>query len=247
MASKKETGFTKNVANFQQLISFCTAYGVKYTPSKDNLILMNLNLKHNEAEVGIQSVKIAKTALDNAINDRLALFKPMKKLATRIISALKVSGASPEKIKDAQGMYRKIQGGRAARMKTAVNGTAEGEAIEKKNISVSQQGYDMQISHFEHLIHILNSEVNYNPNENDLKVSSLSTYRSELQQATARVMTAFTAAVNARNRRDTVLFDKNTGLCKVAQDVKEYVRSIYGSGSPEHLQVRSINFSAKRV
>lgn len=34
MASTSETGHAKNVANFSTLISFCTAYGTKYNPSK---------------------------------------------------------------------------------------------------------------------------------------------------------------------------------------------------------------------
>ena len=29
MASKSETGHSKNVANFEDLISFCTGYGTK--------------------------------------------------------------------------------------------------------------------------------------------------------------------------------------------------------------------------
>ena len=34
MASNSETGHAKNVANFEDLISFCTGYGATYNPSK---------------------------------------------------------------------------------------------------------------------------------------------------------------------------------------------------------------------
>jgi len=34
MASTSETGHAKNVANFEDLISFCTGYGTAYNPSK---------------------------------------------------------------------------------------------------------------------------------------------------------------------------------------------------------------------
>ncbi|MBK7148718.1 MAG: hypothetical protein IPH78_07800 [Bacteroidetes bacterium] len=34
MASTTETGHAKNVANFEDLISFCTGYGASYNPSK---------------------------------------------------------------------------------------------------------------------------------------------------------------------------------------------------------------------
>ena len=247
MSKSQETGLMKNVANFRQLISFCTAYGTKYTPVKDDLVLINLNTKHNEAESVIESAKRAKVALDDAINERQILFEPLRKLTTRIISALKVSGASQEKIEDALAMNRKIQGRRATALKTNGNGTPEAEAVEARSISVSQQSYDMLISHFQHLIQILETEVNYNPIENDLKIASLSQYRSDLQLVCARVVGAYTASLNARSHRDQILYDKTTGLHQVAQGVKQYVRSAFGSQSPQYKQVGSLRFSSKKV
>ena len=247
MSSSNESGLMKNVANFRQLISFCTAYGVKYTPVKDNLVLINLNTKHNEAESVIESAKRAKVALDDATNERQILFEPLKKLTTRVISALKVSGASEEKIEDAMAMSRKIHGRRATALKTSENATPEAEAVEPKNISVSQQGYEMLIAHFQHLIQILETEVNYNPIENDLKIASLSQYRSDLQQVCARVVSAYTANMNARVHRDEILFDKTTGLHQVAMGVKQYVRSAFGSRSPQYRQVGSLRFSTKKI
>jgi hypothetical protein len=42
MASTSETGHAKNVANFQDLISFVTSYGATYNPSKNGLKLPQL-------------------------------------------------------------------------------------------------------------------------------------------------------------------------------------------------------------
>lgn len=42
MPSTSETGHAKNVANFQDLISFCTGYGATYNPSKAALSVANL-------------------------------------------------------------------------------------------------------------------------------------------------------------------------------------------------------------
>ncbi len=39
MASQSEVGHAKNVANFQDLITYCTAYGATYNPSKTTLQL----------------------------------------------------------------------------------------------------------------------------------------------------------------------------------------------------------------
>ena len=43
MASQSEVGHAKNVANFQDLIAYCTAYGTTYNPSKSALQLGSLN------------------------------------------------------------------------------------------------------------------------------------------------------------------------------------------------------------
>ena len=37
MASTSETGHAKNIANFQDLISFCQGYGATYNPTKESL------------------------------------------------------------------------------------------------------------------------------------------------------------------------------------------------------------------
>jgi hypothetical protein len=42
MPSHSETGHAKNVANFQDLISFCKGYGIIYNPSKEVLKVVKL-------------------------------------------------------------------------------------------------------------------------------------------------------------------------------------------------------------
>jgi len=43
MASTNETGHTKNVANFDELIGFRTGYGAAYNPSKASIKLAALS------------------------------------------------------------------------------------------------------------------------------------------------------------------------------------------------------------
>ena len=49
MASTTETGHAKNVATFEDLISFCTGYGATYNPSKAALKLPALTTQNTEA------------------------------------------------------------------------------------------------------------------------------------------------------------------------------------------------------
>ncbi len=50
MASTSETGHAKNVANFEDLISFCTSYGTANNPSKAAIQLPALNTLYSNAQ-----------------------------------------------------------------------------------------------------------------------------------------------------------------------------------------------------
>jgi hypothetical protein len=64
MASTTETGHAKNVANFDELIGFCTGYGVAYNPSKASIKLAALGTLLAAAQASLASQKTAKTAFD---------------------------------------------------------------------------------------------------------------------------------------------------------------------------------------
>ena len=60
MTSTTETGHAKNVANFEDLISFCTGYGTACNPSKNNLKLTALNTLFTNSKSVLQTVKSQK-------------------------------------------------------------------------------------------------------------------------------------------------------------------------------------------
>ena len=95
MPSTSETGHAKNVANFEDLISFCNAYGTTYNPSKESLSVVKLKELQTQAKEILQQVKTTKTSFDNATNARQIAFKDLKPLVTKIVNALSVSGATP--------------------------------------------------------------------------------------------------------------------------------------------------------
>ena len=65
MASTIETGHAKNVANFQTLITFVTAYGATYSPSKTALKLPQLNTLATAAQASLGDVVAKNTAYNN--------------------------------------------------------------------------------------------------------------------------------------------------------------------------------------
>lgn len=228
-----ETGHAKNIANFQNLITVVTQYGTAYNPSKTTLKLTQLHSLATTAQASLADVILKKTAYNNAVNDRIIAFKNLKSLSTRLVNALETTNASKEMIKNAKGFNRKIQGKRATTPDAQTN---------TNKISSAQVSYDQQIQHFAGLLSILQSEISYTPNENELKVTTLTAKKADLISKNNAVATAYATISNSRITRNKTLYNNTTGLVDIVLEVKKYIKSVYGSTSPEYDQVKGILF-----
>lgn len=241
MASTSETGHSKNVANFEDLISFCTGYGASYNPSKAAIQIASLNTLRTNALSSISGVTSSKTAFSNATNARQAAFEPLKKLCTKIVNALDATDAADKLVKDAKGINNKLQGKRSGEKPTPPPAGAT-DAAEDKTISVSQQSYDSLIENFSKLIELVGSETTYTPNETDLQVSTLTTALGNLKTTNTAVINGYTNYSNARITRNSILYGTTNGLVDIAGDVKKYVKSVFGATSPQFKQVSKLEF-----
>jgi hypothetical protein len=238
MASTSETGHAKNVANFLDLIAFVTGYGATYNPSKNALKLPQLITLQTASQANLADVVTKNTAYNNKVNERVAAFSGLKALSTRLVNALETTDASPQMIKDAKGFNRKLQGKRASTASSPVD-TKEPAP---DTISTSQQSYDQLIQHLSGLTSVLQSEPSYAPNENDLKIATLTAKQADLTAKNNAVATAYTNVSNSRIARNNKLYGADTGLVDIATEVKKYIKSLFGASSPEFAQVKGIEF-----
>lgn len=246
MPSTSETGHAKNVANFEDLISFCNGYGASYAPSKEALKIANLQTQLTNSQNVLKEVKTTQTAFNNATNSRMDIFKPLKSLATKIINALDATDASAETVKDARTINRKIQGQRAT-PKAAPTPPVAGETPPAdKTISSSQQSYDQLIEHFDKLIELLAADSNYKPNEKELGLPAVQAKLAELKNANTAVVSTYANWSNSRIARSTTLYNPLTGLVNTALNVKKYVKSVYGATSPQYKQVSKLEFKNRK-
>jgi hypothetical protein len=246
MASTSETGHAKNVANFENLISFCSGYGTTYNPSKANLKVAQLQAQLTACKTNVASVVTSSIAFNNAVNARIIAFAGIKKLSTRLINALDATGATPETVKTAKSINAKVQGSKKAETEVepaaaAVDPNAPVPETDK-TISTSQQSYTSIVEHFSKLIALLTTETAFIPNENELKVATLNTLLTNLRTTNTAVINAYTAVSNARIARNTALYNETAGLCIVAKEVKMYIKSLYGATSPQYKQVSALEF-----
>jgi len=248
MASTSETGHVKNINAFAELIVICNNLGAKYSPTKAALKLAALGTVLTNAKTTMQKSIATNASYEKARNERAIVFKPLKQLSSKIMSALKSAGANQLSVDNARTWHHKIQGSRAKPKKatnTSASSADPSAPAAKKTVSSSQQSFDKVIEHFERLLGALATEPLYAPNENEVKVATLQTLLSDMKAKNDAVMSARIAAINDNNGRDKVLYDPGTGLADIALAVKVYIHSVFGSNSPEYLNALRLKFTKR--
>jgi hypothetical protein len=113
-----------------------------------------------------------------------------------------------------------------------------------RNISVSQLSYDSRVENLEKLLELLAAQPGYIPNETDLSVAGLQALLTQLDAANTAVINTQKPVVNARILRNTELYHPDTGIIKVANDVKAYIKSVFTIKSPEYKQASKLQFGS---
>ena len=244
MKSTSETGHAKNIANFQDLISFCQGYGTSYNPTKESLKIAQLQAQYQSTLDKLNITKTQKATFDNATNERRNGFADLKSLSTKIVNSLAVSGADSLAVNNAKSVNKTIQGTSSKKTKTAQVDSEN--STTSTGISTSQQSYDRLIDHFANLIEVLQQNTIYSPNENDLKLTSLQTKLNHLQTTNTNLINAYTLYSNAMIERNQSLYNPLIGLVQTAKEVKQYVKSVFGATSPQYKQVSGLEFKIRK-
>ena len=239
MASTSETGHAKNVANLQKLTEQVTVYTL-YNPPVDNLKVAVLQTLYATASAKLNEVEDKPNANKHAITVRQSAFENLKSTATKIINHLEILGLPSGTIDQAKSLNRVIQGGQ----KKTVTPPEEGKEA-TATVSTSRQSYTQMADNFGILLQLLGTIPTYNPNEDDLKLTNLETYKNSLVSSTQSVDQTEAELNNKLIERDQLLYADGTGLYSIAQNVKKYVKSLYGANSPEYTNVSAIKFTSQ--
>lgn len=144
----------------------------------------------------------------------------------------------------AESLVRKIQGKRATPKKTEEEKAAlVAEGNSAKEISSSQMSFDNRLDNLNQLILLLDNIPQYTPNEEELKVSSLTNYYNDLVEVNGAAVEVETALGNIRMMRNEKLYKASTGLVDIAKSVKTYIKSLFGATSGQYKQVSGLVFT----
>ena len=244
MPSQSEVGHAKNVANLQKLTEQVTVYTL-YNPPVTNISVASLQNLYTTASTKLTEVEEKRNANKNAITLRQSAFENLKPTSTKIINHLDILGLLQGTLDQAKSLNRLIQGGQKKTIILPEN-PDNGQPSTTNPISTSRQSYTQQAENFGILLQLLSTIPTYNPNEDDLKLANLNTYKDSLVSSTQSVDQT-EAELNLKLiERDQLLYADGTGLYSIAQNVKKYVKSLYGATSPEYANVSDIEFTNRK-
>lgn len=237
MASNSETGHSVNISNFKLLIDKCAAFGLPYNPSNTDLTIVNLTALWTTGNAAHQTLTTAIQNSKNPINAREILFDPVDKLVTRSLNYFNSTKASAQIKKDAKGLADRYRGFGIDVAKLP-DGTPD-----PNDVSTSHQGYVQKADTFKQLKDLYASEPLYAPNENDLKITALTTLATSMKTLNDSIGTIIAPIGTAKITRDKALYEINTGMVDVALFVKAYVKGLYGARAAETKTVSGIKFT----
>ena len=237
MSSTSEVGHAKNVANLQKLTEQVSVYTL-YNPPVASLSVPNLQTLYTTAVAKLSEVEEKRNANKNAIALRQNAFENLKPTATRIINLLDILGLPEGTLNQAKTLNRSIQGTNKKPKTTPPPPEGAGAGA-----STSRQSYTQQAENFGILLQLLATIPAYTPNEEDLMLENLTTYHRSLVSTTQPVDQTEAELKVKLIERNQILYTEGTGLYDIAQNVKKYVKSIYGGTSPEYANVSSIKFT----
>jgi hypothetical protein len=231
----------KNVQAFGKLIGICTGYGGQYKPGQQNLQVNAMITLLNSAQQVMDEVNEAKTAYDNATNNRELAFRRLRKTSTSVMSVLRSCGANGLTIEDARSRIRKLWGTSLADRKSITSENAE--QVKPRTRSARGVDYGSLASHFAALVETVSAEANYQPNEPELSLEGLTVTLATLHSLNAEVMQAEVRLSMARRKRNVVLYESENNLFDTAQAARQYVKAVCGFRSPQHLEVVRLSFT----
>ena len=240
MSSTSEVGHAKNVANLQKITQQVTTYSL-YNPPIENIALANLQTLYTTATAKLAEVEDKRNANKNAIIIRQTAFENLKSTCTKIVNLLEILGLPQGTLDQARSMNRAIQG---SSKKTTTPPEKGKEA--SKTASTSRQSFTQQAENFGILLQLLATIPGYTPNEEDLKLNNLTTYHASLMSSTQGVDQTEAELNTKLIERDKILYAEGAGLYTIAQNIKKYVKSLYGATSPEYTNVSAIEFTNRK-
>lgn len=244
---QSDSSFEGMVATFELLLTFLVYMGAAYNPGPAHLKLPALQARLAALKSLLNDVSAAKAANDAAIANRATWFALLPDRVTRVLNMLKVFSPKSPVMNAVKSLVSKLRGKRLTDEPTNPDGSP-GESN-----SSSQTTAANKVMQTTNLINLLGQDAKYAPaappsgsDEPNLTLAGLGAFRDEMSARTSAVNGTAAPLKQARDARDEALFDPEDGLVAVVQQIKAYVKAIFGVKSAEYKQISGLTFKKQK-
>ncbi len=241
---QSDSSFEGMVAVFELLLTFLTYMGVGYSPVPAHLKLPALQARLASLKTLLNDVSAAKAANDAAISNRATWYGLLPDLVTRVLNMLKVLSPKSPVMNAVKSLVSKLRGKRLTDEPTNPDGS-----LGNMNSS-SQTSAANKVMQMTNLINLLGQDAKWGPaapppgsDEPNLTLAGLGAFRDEMSARTSAVNGTGAPLKQARDARDEALFDAEDGLLVVVQQIKAYVKAVFGVKSAEFKQITGLRFA----
>lgn len=201
-----ETGYEKNLSIYEQMLDEIKSPTVNYAPPLANLSPENLQTHVDPTAAALKDVNSALADYTFAVNDRQNAYDDMKKRITQVNTSLPLFKLDNRTMADFKSVYDKVKG-------YSTN---------------SELGFEHLKENFEEYLLLLKKLNNYTPTDPDLMVEALETLDTQLGVDNKAVSEADATLTSARDARNQLMYDEETGIVPLCKSVKQYYKSAEG-------------------
>lgn len=235
-----ESGDNKLLGNFRKLIDLVSV-DPNYNPSNPTLTKTGLQSLFTTSQAGIADLGNKSAPYKVAVNECQTEFEALPGIMRSSRNMAKASGADKRTQDDLETYVRKVVGTRKSKKVKDDPNTPENEAAASH--SASQLSRENQLGNFENYTALLRNITSYQPNEEELKVSSLQARGNTLRTKYEAVSATFVPLSQARGKRDQLLYLNADCVVNTALLVKAYVKAAFGTQSQLNKQIKGLEFN----
>lgn len=233
--SNSEKGHAKNVANTELLLALIQQKEDIYLPSNPKLSIKNLEKMATESKKAQSDVNLAVPVYSNAVMERINFYNPINRYITKLRKSYKaVYGITPKQLENFMTVARRVKGIRKSEKE------AKGETSVQH--SASQASYDQRANSMEMMVGLLKETKDFNPNELEYKVDTVSQMHQEMLQKNKAVAASYAPLNTARVKRDKMVYTDQDNLVDLFNAAKDYLFSILQTNSADYKAVGRIKF-----
>lgn len=222
--SKSEVGNAKNVTNFDAAIDILDGMGTDFNPGNEAITISSLKATNTKLQYINEEYKTNVPLFKLAIAERVAIYKPMNVLGTRMVNAFKSFGMEEGKVEPMVSLNKKLRGERIVKIKED-----KPEEEETETISTAQTSYDNKADTLDSMIKYAEANPIYKPNEVELQPTELRKYHEKVMLANKKASVTMVQIIVGRKRRNEILYDNPENVIELMRMVKSYLKSLDGA------------------